>query len=41
MNIGIANDHRGFKLKQNVTNFLKSIGYNIIDYFYVRRNYYA
>ena len=32
MNIGIANDHRGFKLKQKVTNFLKTMGYNIIDY---------
>ena len=32
MNIGIANDHRGFKLKQKLTNFLKSMGYNIIDY---------
>jgi len=32
MNIGIANDHRGLKLKQKVTNFLKSMGYNIIDY---------
>lgn len=32
MNIGIANDHRGFKLKQEITNFLKKKGYNIIDY---------
>lgn len=32
MNVGISNDHRGFKLKQKVTNFLKSMGYNIIDY---------
>lgn len=32
MNIGIANDHRGFKLKQKLTNFLKEKGYNIIDY---------
>lgn len=32
MNIGIANDHRGLILKQKVTNFLKSMGYNIIDY---------
>ncbi len=32
MNIGIASDHRGYKLKQELTNFLKDIGYNIIDY---------
>lgn len=32
MNIGIANDHRGFELKQKITNFLKEKGYNIIDY---------
>ena len=32
MNIGIASDHRGFKLKQEVTNFLNEMGYNIIDY---------
>ena len=29
MNIGIASDHRGYKLKQELTNFLKDIGYNI------------
>jgi ribose 5-phosphate isomerase B len=32
MNIGIANDHRGLILKQKLTNFLKEMGYNIIDY---------
>lgn len=32
MNIGIANDHRGFKLKQKLTNYLKDKGYNIINY---------
>lgn len=32
MNIGIANDHRGLELKQKLTNFLKTKGYNIIDY---------
>ena len=32
MNVGIASDHRGFKLKQKLTNYLKEKGYNIIDY---------
>jgi len=32
MTIGIANDHRGLELKQNLTNYLKELGYNIIDY---------
>lgn len=32
MKIGIASDHRGFNLKQEVTKILKSQGYNIIDY---------
>lgn len=32
MNIGIANDHRGYELKQKITNFLSEKGYNIIDY---------
>lgn len=32
MNIGIASDHRGFNLKQKLTNYLKELGYNIIDY---------
>ena len=32
MNIGIANDHRGLEIKQKLTNFLKTKGYNIIDY---------
>lgn len=32
MNIGIANDHRGFELKQKITIFLKEKGYNIVDY---------
>ena len=32
MNIGIASDHRGFKLKQEMTKYLKELGYNMIDY---------
>lgn len=30
--IGIASDHRGFETKQILTNYLKELGYNIIDY---------
>lgn len=32
MTIGITNDHRGYNLKQKVTKYLESLGYNIIDY---------
>lgn len=32
MVVGITNDHRGYKLKQKVTKYLQSVGYNIIDY---------
>ena len=32
MKIGIGSDHRGYLKKQKVIKFLKSIGYNIIDY---------
>lgn len=32
MKIGIASDHRGFELKQKVTNYLNEMGYTIIDY---------
>ena len=32
MKIGIANDHRGFETKQNLTNFLESLGYTVINY---------
>ncbi|MEG2322635.1 MAG: RpiB/LacA/LacB family sugar-phosphate isomerase [Bacilli bacterium] len=32
MIIGIASDHKGFLLKQSLTNYLKEKGYNIIDY---------
>lgn len=32
MNIGITNDHRGFRTKQFLTEYLTSIGYNVIDY---------
>lgn len=32
MNIGIANDHRGYELKQKVTDYLTKKGYNVINY---------
>ena len=32
MNIGIASDHRGYHLKQKLTNYLEKKGYNIIDF---------
>ena len=32
MTVGIANDHHGVLLKQNLTKFLNDRGYNIIDY---------
>lgn len=32
MKIGIANDHHGVELKQELTNFLRDKGYNVIDY---------
>ena len=32
MNIGITSDHRGYKLKQKLTEYLTKKGYNIIDF---------
>ena len=32
MKVGIANDHRGYKLKQELVDYLKSIGYEVINY---------
>ena len=32
MNIGITNDHRGVAVKQFLTDYLKTLGYNVIDY---------
>ena len=32
MKIGITNDHRGYQKKQFLTNYLKELGYTIIDY---------
>lgn len=32
MKIGIAADHRGFKLKSSIINFLKEKGYEVADY---------
>lgn len=30
--IGIASDHRGYKLKQKLTNYLNKKGYTVVDY---------
>lgn len=32
MNIGITNDHRGLQVKHFLTEYLESLGYNVIDY---------
>lgn len=32
MKIGIASDHRGYKLKEKVTKYLKAKKYDVIDY---------
>lgn len=32
MRIGIASDHHGVEIKQNLINFLGNIGYNVVDY---------
>ena len=32
MNIGITNDHIGLQVKQFLTEYLTSLGYNVIDY---------
>jgi len=32
MNIGITNDHRGVDVKLFLTDFLKSLGYTVVDY---------
>ena len=32
MNIGITNDHRGLQVKHFLTEYLTSLGYNVIDY---------
>ncbi len=32
MNIGITNDHRGVEVKLFLTNYLESLGYNVINY---------
>ena len=32
MKIGIATDHRGIEVKQNLTNYLKELGYYVVDY---------
>ena len=30
--IGIASDHGGFKLKQELISYLRELGHNVIDY---------
>lgn len=30
--IGIGNDHNGYEVKQELTKYIKELGYNIIDY---------
>lgn len=32
MKIGIANDHRGYETKQNLTKYLEDMGYTVINY---------
>ena len=32
MKVGIANDHRGYKLKKELVDYLQSIGYDLINY---------
>lgn len=32
MKIGIANDHRGVKTKEELTKYLKELGYDVINY---------
>ncbi len=32
MKIGIANDHRGYEAKQNLTKYLLDMGYTVINY---------
>ena len=32
MKVGIANDHRGYRLKEELVDFLKSLGYDVINY---------
>lgn len=32
MKVGIANDHRGYKLKKELVDYLKSIGYDLVNY---------
>ena len=32
MKIGIATDHHGIEIKQELTNYLNELGYNVINY---------
>ena len=30
--IGIGNDHNGYEVKQELTKYIKELGYDVIDY---------
>lgn len=32
MKVGIATDHHGIEIKQELTNYLSSLGYNVVNY---------
>ena len=32
MKIGVSSDHRGYETKQILTNYLKELGYDVVDY---------
>ena len=32
MKIGVSSDHRGFETKQILTNYLRDLGYDVVDY---------
>jgi len=32
LKVGIATDHHGIEIKQELTNYLKELGYNVVDY---------
>ena len=32
MKIGIANDHTGIEMKQEITNYLESMGHEVVNY---------
>ena len=32
MKVGIATDHHGIEIKQELTNYLNELGYNVVNY---------